>query len=168
MYSQVSSSAFIAALNPVVSSCGLLSWIKLSGSKKYHHFRTPFSLPKSTCLIYRFRIAPLNNQYEKKKKNRKWSDILQIQLRETKSMSIKNKGIRWINLHEHKEIHSQFSPWLSFLLWALNNENTVHSELTSHNKPVSCPWSICSPQMWKSCPRKIFLLLPRKLPSLIM
>ena len=68
MYSQLSSSAFIAALNPVVSSCGLLSWIKLSGSKKYHHFRTPFSLPKSTCLIYRFRIAPLNNQYEKKKK----------------------------------------------------------------------------------------------------
>ena len=67
MYSQLSSSAFIVALNPVVSSCGLLSWIKLSGSKKYHHFRTPFSLPKSTCLIYRFHIAPLNNQYEKKK-----------------------------------------------------------------------------------------------------
>lgn len=133
MYSQLSSSAFIVALNPVVSSCGLLSWIKLSGSKKCH-FRTPFSLPKCTCLIYRFHIAPLNNQYEKKK--RKWSDILQIQLRERKSMSIKNKGIRWINLHNRKEIHSQFSPWLFFLLWALNNENTVPSELTSHNKPL--------------------------------
>lgn len=149
MYSQLSSSAFIVALNPVASSCGLLSWIKLRGSKKCHHFRTPFSLPKSTCLIYRFHIAPLNNQYiKKKKRKRQWSDILQIQLRERKSMSIKNKGIRWINLHKHKEIHSQFSPWLSFLLWALNNENTVHSELTSHNKPL---FHALSPSVHHKC-----------------
>ena len=71
----------------------------------------------------------------KKKMKWKWSDIVEIQPRERKNMSIKSKGNIWVTLHKHKGIHSQFSPWLPFLLWAHNNENSVCFELTSHDRP---------------------------------